>query len=426
MWSSAYLAARCALGIFERNAAKRNKVECVPLPLATGKPTFSTRDVSILIPTINTPKDFTECMKLWLANEPREIIIVTVPRDLQHVKELLRVVDLERYPHVPVSVLTVPRPGRREQMSLAIKHATGRIVAYVDDDTYWPSSKVLPYLLAGFEDPGVGGVGGKQSAFVPATRRAAGVITASEVASIRALSGSASANADSYAKEGVVWCLPGRTLLARAEGLPIDDFCHALTHEYWGSKQINTGDDGFITHYLMKRGWKLAFQSAPESEVLTLVEPAENFIKQLVRWRRSGFRTYLTLVLHDPGLWTLYSWYPGFSKLVLRFLLRPITTVVHSVAWAHAFYSHPKFAAFLFMYQLYLALSAALDFYRCHEWIGIRNIWSIIIMDNLYQLINIYVFLTLGVEGWLTRDDASDSEQVAEEKCQNIEGSKTT
>lgn len=101
-------------------------------------------------------------MKLWLANEPREIIIVTVPRDLQHVKELLRVVDLERYPHVPVSVLTVPRPGRREQMSLAIKHATGRIVAYVDDDTYWPSSKVLPYLLAGFEDPGVGGVGGKQ------------------------------------------------------------------------------------------------------------------------------------------------------------------------------------------------------------------------------------------------------------------------
>lgn len=47
-------------------------------------------------------------------------------------------------------------------MSLALKKASGKIVAYVDDDTYWPSNKVLPYLLAGFNDLAIGGVTGSQ------------------------------------------------------------------------------------------------------------------------------------------------------------------------------------------------------------------------------------------------------------------------
>ena len=99
-------------------------------------------------------------MQLWLANAPKEIIIVTIPRDLQRVRELLA--PLGDSISTPISVFTVPKPGRRAQMSLALKKASGSIVAYVDDDTYWPSNKVLPYLLAGFNDPAVGGVMGRQ------------------------------------------------------------------------------------------------------------------------------------------------------------------------------------------------------------------------------------------------------------------------
>jgi len=44
-----------------------------------------------------------------------------------------------------------------------------------------------------------------------------------------------------------------------------------------------------------------------------------------------------------------------------------------------------------------------------------RNIWAIFLMDNLYQLINIYVIFTLHVEGWLTRDDeSSDTKEIEE------------
>lgn len=115
------------------------------------------------MPTINTPDAFTECMRLWLANEPKEIIIVTVPRDLPRLNELLDpLLQASSPPEVPISVFTVPQPGRRAQMSLALRKAAGKVVVYVDDDTYWPSNKVLPSLLAGLEDPAVGGVTSRQ------------------------------------------------------------------------------------------------------------------------------------------------------------------------------------------------------------------------------------------------------------------------
>lgn len=66
-----------------------------------------------------------------------------------------------------------------------------------------------------------------------------------------------------------------------------------------------------------------------------------------------------------------------------------------------------------FAYELYVSLSGALDFYAKNSWVGMRNIWAIFLMDNLYQLINIYVVFTLHVEGWLTRNDVSaDSPEV--------------
>lgn len=40
--------------------------------------------------------------------------------------------------------------------------ARSQVIALVDDDAFWPTTTVLPYLLAGLEDPKVGGVQGKQ------------------------------------------------------------------------------------------------------------------------------------------------------------------------------------------------------------------------------------------------------------------------
>lgn len=45
---------------------------------------------------------------------------------------------------------------------MGIRLARGKIIALVDDDAFWPATTVLPYLLAGLENPKVGGVQGKQ------------------------------------------------------------------------------------------------------------------------------------------------------------------------------------------------------------------------------------------------------------------------
>lgn len=179
---------------------------------------------------------------------------------------------------------------------------------------------------------------------------------------MRALASSSDSNETAFVADGTVWCLTGRTMVVRAEALQPqhlqpqhikngnnedddeNDFCHALTHETWAGKPINTGDDGFVTHWLLNRGWRITFQSAPEAEVLTLVEDAPNFARQLVRWRRSGFRTHSRLILHEPGFWALRRVYPGFAVKCARFLVRPLSTLILFSAWVDAIWRSPHVA----------------------------------------------------------------------------------
>jgi hypothetical protein len=57
-------------------------------------------------------------------------------------------------------------------------------------------------------------------------------------------------------------------------------------------------------------------------------------------------------------------------------------------------------------YYTYRGVSGSLAFRAKHPWLGYRNLLSIFIMDHLYQVINFYVILTLGAEGWMTRNDS--------------------
>ena len=123
-------------------------------------PTVTTEQVSIIVPTIDTEHTFTECLQLWLRNNPREIIVVTIPRDLWRVRKLIEPIDAAG--RDKILVLSVPKANKREQMVCGIKAATGSILALVDDDVFWPHPRVLPALLAPLENKDVGAVGGPQ------------------------------------------------------------------------------------------------------------------------------------------------------------------------------------------------------------------------------------------------------------------------
>lgn len=129
-----------------------------PLPLPE-KPQYSTQDVSVVVATIDTPATLPESLSQWLSNDPREIIIVTILRDLQLVQYLVSqvpsAVDITQ-------IVTCDIINKREQLAMGIRMARGNVIALVDDDAFWPATTVLPYLLVGLEDPNVGGVQGKQ------------------------------------------------------------------------------------------------------------------------------------------------------------------------------------------------------------------------------------------------------------------------
>jgi glycosyltransferase involved in cell wall biosynthesis len=115
--------------------------------------------VSIIVPTIDTESTFTECVRLWLESNPREIIIVTVPRCKAHVEQLVKPVQELTD---KITILTAPLANKRQQLMVGAKAASGKIIALVDDDAYWRAATVIPYLLAPFEDAEVGSVAGLQ------------------------------------------------------------------------------------------------------------------------------------------------------------------------------------------------------------------------------------------------------------------------
>jgi len=63
------------------------------------------------------------------------------------------------YPSKKVKILPTGKVGPAEKRDLALKHAKGKFLAFIDDDAY-PSKKWLSSALPPFRDPKVGAVGG--------------------------------------------------------------------------------------------------------------------------------------------------------------------------------------------------------------------------------------------------------------------------
>lgn len=141
------------------------------------------------------------------------------------------------------------------------------------------------------------------SAYVPDHRRKGSEITPWEVAAIRCLEVQNRIQAVRFAADQGCFCLIGRTMLLRSSILQDEDFLHAMCNDYWAGNKLSTGDDCFISRWMMDQGWKFCIQNAAESEILTLIPKDSKMLLQNVRWKRSSFQSCLTLIFDCPGLW---------------------------------------------------------------------------------------------------------------------------
>lgn len=264
-------------------------LEPIPLPI---KPKYHPyNDVSLIVPTIGFDKDLIVSLRSWLSNRPKEIIIVTSEKFLDALIELVQG-ELSVEERNIVQLLSCPLANKRKQLVAGIQKATGEITVFADDDVFWPPS-VLTYILAGFEtDENVGAVGGFHRARRQNTPAAADFNGWEALAArrlwLRKIDVSASVRLD-----GGIPCISGRTAAYRAAIVQDLHFQECFTNEYWlGLWRLNSGDDQFMTRWVVDHGWNARIQSAPEAEIETTVLPSALYLRQWLRWNRNAQRSY--------------------------------------------------------------------------------------------------------------------------------------
>lgn len=269
-----------------------------PVPLPENPTYVASEDVTIIVPTIDAGEEFKEAAHSWLVGKPKEIIIITEEKMRGPLQELADSVDPER-----IRVLTVPYANKRLQMSHGIKNTTTDIIVFADDDAIWPPT-LLPYVLACFEDQKVGGVGTSQRVQSVGKRMTVWEVLAAFRLTIRNIEISASTHID-----GGVCCLSGRTAAYRTIILKDPEFLHGFTHDYWlGKYQLNSGDDKFLTRWMVSHGWTTYIQCCKEAEILSTMKPNWRFLKQVLRWTRNTWRSDLRSLFMERHIWTAHPY----------------------------------------------------------------------------------------------------------------------
>ncbi|KAJ3941540.1 uncharacterized protein N0V96_008252 [Colletotrichum fioriniae] len=394
------LGAMWAWYAYDEVLTKRLMQKAKPIPLPQ-EPSFKSTDVSIIVATINTPDTFTDCLRLWLANKPQEIIIVTIDRDLQRVYDLVKPVIIEGDDRI--SVMTAEYASKRYQMAVGIEEAKGKILALVDDDAFWGTLETLPYLLAGFEDPKVGGVTGKQSALINSDRRNPAVITPWEVASLRSLDNQNNVQAVRFAADGGCWCMVGRTMMVRTDIAQDPRFMEAITNDRWNGQLMNTGNDVFLTRWLQTEGWDIAVQNAPQAEITTLVMRDSGFLYQMIRWQRNAIQSFLTAVIYQPGIHKIKQKHSYMARKMIERLLRPVIAWVHIIAFMMCLAKQSPLPTWLQATTSGVG-SAPTTLLRVASPFTSRQMWACFLLDNAHPILDVYAWLTLSTEAWGTRD----------------------
>jgi cellulose synthase/poly-beta-1,6-N-acetylglucosamine synthase-like glycosyltransferase len=365
---------------FERRQSRKYFEQYKPFPLPSEDDRrHGVSNVSVVVPTVGWDDDFPKALISWLANNPREVIVVTIDSELERMRAVLGsafVQDAVDNTNTQLKLLTIPRANKRDQLVAGINESEGSILTLADDDTFWNPTTLL-HLFAPFQEADVGLVGGPIECYIPEERRDPDVITPWEVAGLRDFAKRRDSSKAFYAADGstnyFVW---GATIRLRAEILKDPGFQRAFTAETFMGERQNSGDDAFITRWVLFQHlrdgrrdgivprWRLGMQFTPEAAVWTSLLPDRRFARQMKRWSRTNLRFRITCLFYEPGLLDLRRDSPYMWRKMAEGMYNPIITLLWCVALFQTLRSRPLLAVPIAMWYLYGLISGMMAFAR--------------------------------------------------------------
>jgi len=335
-------------------------------------------------------------------------------------QELANSVDPTR-----IRVLTVPFANKRLQMAHGVRNTTTDIIVFADDDAIWPPM-ILPYMLACFEDQKIGGVGTSQRVKSVGDRMTVWEVLAAFRLTIRNIEISSSTHID-----GGVCCLSGRTAAYRTVILKDPEFLHGFTHDYWlGKYLLNSGDDKFLTRWMVSHGWTTYIQCCPEAELLSTMKPNWRFLKQVLRWTRNTWRSDLRSLFMERQVWTAH---PYTAYTMVDKLFNPFTLLVGPCLVAYLCFKSTRGAQsdgyhlpvwnILASWFVWLTATRSAKLLP-HLWRRPQDVIYVpafILFGYYFAIMKLYALLTLHETGWGTRAGIGDATAATAAMDQNNE-----
>ncbi|MCJ1265325.1 hypothetical protein MMC22_005201 [Lobaria immixta] len=241
-------------------------------------------DFTIVSCTLGTEPSYLTNVRSWLACKPHKLIIATIHDRLFDMQKLANALADQQ-----VHIFSVSRPDWRQQACEAIRHVTTPYVVFVDDRVQW-RPEVLQHLAYGFGDPAVGGI----TTAAQVVPQGARFTIWESFGALNTIRRNTLHSYLAYFGNGNVLNLAGRTSGFRTPIIQQERFYHAFQNDLWRGKYIlRTGDDNFLTSWILRHGWKTQFLIHEKATVLGKVNADRSYLRQLLRWSRDTARCYL-------------------------------------------------------------------------------------------------------------------------------------